>query len=203
MPQRSIHPSTVAAASVFEVINGTIQQTDLTSAGTAEQHLLSRRNDGTPHSRLYLHQGLWPHWITVFEAYFRINATFLESHMRRRPYQHHSWTRPMHSGAFSVSYPEIARWIRPSPVVDGNSAASIGDQNQSRMKVDALFDPDDCPLEGGGLTYGKDKRVGALLNHAASWSRIHRNGDIDCKCVIWTSMLTHTKPHLRHSFITP
>ena len=200
MPQRSIHPNTVAAASVFEVINGTIQRMVLTSAGTAEQHLLSRRNDGTPHSRLYLLQGLWPHWITVFEAYFRINATFLESHMRRRPYQHHSWTRPIQSGAFSVSYPEIARWINPSPAVDGNSTASTGDQNQSRMKVDALFDPTNCPLEG--LTYGKDKGVGALLNHAASWSRIHRNGNIDCKCVNWPSLLTHIK-HLRHSFITP
>ena len=201
MSQRSIHARTVAVASVFEVINGTIQRRVLTSVETAEQHLLSRRNDGTLHSRLYLLQGIWPHWITVFEAYFRINATFLESHMRRRPYQHHSWTRPMQSGAFSVSYPEIARWIRPSSAEDENSAASTGDQNQSRMKVEALFDPDDWPLYG--LTYGKDNRVGALLNHAASWSRIHRNGDIDCKCAIWTSLLTHPKPQLPHSFITP
>lgn len=200
MSQRSIHPSTVAAASVLEVINGTIQPTVLTNAETAKRHLQSRRNDGTHHSRLYLLQGLWPHWVKVFEDYFRINATFLESHMRRRPYQHHSWSRPMQSGAFSVSYPEIARWIRSSPAEDENSAANWRPET-SRMKLDALFDPDNCPLEG--LTYGKDKHVGALLNHAASWSRIHRDGDIDCKCVNWTSLLTHTKPHLRHSFITP
>lgn len=200
MSQRSIHPRSVAAASVFEVINGTIQPTVLTSAQTAKLHLLSHRNDGTPHSRLYLLQGLWPQWITVFEAYFRINATFLESHMRRRPYQHHSWSRPMQSGAFSVSYPEIARWISPSSAEDPNSAAS-GRPETSRMKVEPLIDPIDSQLEG--LTYGKDKDIGALLNHAASWNRIHRNGDIDCKYINWTSPLTHTNPHLRHSLTTP
>ena len=200
MPQRSINPGAVAPASVLEVINGTIQRTHLTSMEVAERHLQSRRNDGTPRSRVYLLQGLWPHWVTIFEAYFRINATFLESHMRRRPYQHHSWTRPVQSGAFSVSYPEIVRWIPPSSAVSANGAASPGDQNQSRMKVDALFDPIDCPLEG--LTYGKNKRVGALLNHAASWNRIHRNEDIDCKCVNWTSLLTQTNPRLRYRSIT-
>ncbi len=154
MPQRSINPEAVAPASVFEVINGTIQRTPLTRPEDAERDLQSHRNDETPHSRLYLLRGLWPQWVKVFEDYFRINATFLESHMRRRPYQHHSWTRPVQSGAFSVSYPEIVRWIPPSSAVSGNSAASPGDQNQSRMKVDALFDPINCPL--GGLTYGKN-----------------------------------------------
>ena len=200
MSQRSIHPKIVPTATVFEVVNGTIQSTVLTSAQTAKQHL-SRRNDGTHNFRLYLLQGLWPEWVTVFQAYFRINATFLESHMRRRPYQHHSWTRPVQSRAFSVSYPEVVRFVDPTPAVVGNGAANAGHQSQSRMEVDALFDPDDCPLEG--LTYGKDKRVGALLNHAASWSRNHTNGEIDCKRVNWTSLLTHTNPHLLHSFIAP
>ena len=195
MAQRSRNPRAVAPASIFEVINGTIQQTELTSAGTAKHHLQSHRDNGAPHSRLYLLQGLRPDWVKVFEDYFGINATFLESHMRRRPYQHHSWTRPVQSGASSVSYPEIVRWMPPS------SAASPGDQNQSHMKVDALFDPINSPLKG--LAYGKYKDVGALLNHAASWNRIHRNKDIDCKCFNSISLLMHTNPHLRYSFITP
>ena len=201
MSQRSIQTMTVATASVIEVVNGTIQSMVLTGAQIAKQHLLSRRNDGTHHSCLDLLRGLWPDWVTVFDAYFRINATFLESHMRRRPYKHHSWTRPVQSRAFSVSYPEVVRFICLTPAVSGNSATCAGDQDYSWMKVDALFDPDKCPLEG--LTYGKHKRVGALLNHAASWSRNHRNGDIDCKRVNWTSLLTHTNPHFRHSFIAP
>ena len=199
MPQRSRNPGAVAPASVFEVINGTIQRTNLTSARVAEQHLQSHRDNGTPHSRLYLLQGFRPHWVRVFEAYFQINATFLESHMRRRPYQHHSWTRPVQSGAFSVSYPEIVRWIS---AVSGSSAASPGDRSQSHMKVDALFDPVNSPFEEG-LTYGNNEDIGALLNHAGSWNRIHRNKNIDCKCVNSTSLLRHTNPHLRYSFITP
>ena len=200
MSQRLINPEVVAPASVFEVINGTIQRTYLTSARIAERHL-SRRNNETPHSRLYLLQGLRPHWVRVFEDYFRINAIFLESHLRRIPYQHHSWTRPVQSEAFSVSYPEIVRWIRHRSAVHGNGAANPGEQDQSNMEVDALFDPSNCPLEG--LTYGQHTRVGALLNHAASWNCTHRNGDVDCTCLNWISLLTHINPHLSHSFITP
>ena len=198
MPQRSRNTGAVALASVFEVINGTIQRTNLTSTGTAEQHLQSHKDNGTPHSRLYLLQGLRPQWVRVFEAYFQINATFLESHMQRRPYQHHSWTRPVQSGAFSVNYPEIVRWIS---AVSGNSAASPGDQTQSHMKVDALFDPVNSPF--AGLNYGNYKDVGALWNHAASWHHIHRNKNKDCKGVNSTSLLRHAIPHLRYSFITP
>ena len=155
MPQRSRNPGAVAPASVFEVINGTVQQNELKSPGTAEHHLQSHRETGTPHSRLCLLQGLGTHRDKVFEVYFQINATFLESHMRRSPGQHHSWTRPVESGAFSVNYPEIVRWMPPSSVVSGNSAASPGDQNLSHMKVDALFDPINSPLKG--LAYGKYK----------------------------------------------
>ena len=200
MAQRSRNPGAVAPASVFEVINGTMQQTELTNTGDAKRHLLSHRDNGTPHFRLYLLQGLRPDWVKVFEDYFGLNATFLESHMRRRPYQHHSWTLPVQSGAFSVSYPEIVRWDSRS-TVRKSRAASSGDQNQSPMKVDALFDPVNSPFEG--LTYGKEKDVGALLNHAASWNRIHRNKNIDCKCVHSISLPTHANEHLRYSFITP
>ena len=77
-----------------------------------------------------------------------------------------------------MTYPEIARWISPSFAKNENSAASWRPET-SRMKVEPLFDPTNLLLEG--LTYGKDKDIGALLNHVASWNRSHRDGDIDCK----------------------
>ena len=77
-----------------------------------------------------------------------------------------------------MTYPEMARWISPSFAKDENSAASWRPET-SRMKVEPRFDPTNPLLEG--LTYGKDKDIGALLNHAASWNRRRRNGDIDCK----------------------
>lgn len=153
-------------------------------------HLQSRRNNETNRLRLYLLQGLRPDLVEVFEAYFRINATFFESHVRRRPYQHHSWKRPQPPGPFSVSYPEIVRWSGGETVEAGNSAQSPGEQDQSQRTVNILFDPDKCPLEG--FTYGQHKKVGALLNHAASWNRIHQHSNMDCTCFNLTSRLMQT-----------
>jgi hypothetical protein len=191
MPQRSSHPRAIEPSSVFEIANGTVRRIDFESAEITERHLMSFRNSETPRSRLYLLQSLRPDLVKVFKEYFRINATFFESHERRRPYQHHSWNRPKTPGPFSVSYPEIVRW---KSVVAGNSAQSPGEQDQSHMNVDVLFDPNKSPLKGP--TYGQHKKVGALLNHAASWNRIHQNTGMDCTYLSWTLRLMQTDPCL-------
>ncbi|KAL2045618.1 hypothetical protein N7G274_002046 [Stereocaulon virgatum] len=87
MPPRSSTSREIAPSSVFEFIDRAIERTDLTSARMMARHLQSRRNNESNRLRLYLLQGLPPDLVEVFEAYFWINATFFESHIRRRLYQ--------------------------------------------------------------------------------------------------------------------